>query len=554
MAYSTTRSTFFCPAGTKWYWEFVPTTGYNYASCGITTNSAAWDVNPGGTTDGHGVGFYDTELDVDGTRNMSAITAWASGDIVSFAYDVDNDEIKYYINGSLSYTYSSVPTSTDGPYSPTFGDFGGAVAATINVNFGADSSFGGLKTSGSAAAQDDNEKGDFYYEPPSGYLALCEDNLSTPEIKLPESEAFNTVLYTGDGSTQAVSGVGFQPDFVWLKNRNSTGSNMAYDSVRGATYYLHQNETLGQTNGSNLTSNLQSFDSDGFTVIYRASNADNTNRDTYTYASWNWKAGGAPTADNSAGAGAVPTAGSVKIDGSNLGSALAGSIAATRLSANTTNGFSIVTWTGNLTSGATVAHGLSQAPDYIIVKVLNASRNWGIGSDHLSGSTWENYLQFTIGAELDNVNMFNDTAPSSSVFTIGNNTDINGSGDTYVAYCFHSVEGYSKAGMWTGNGNADGPFAYTGFKPAFLMLKDYTSGTGENWRIRDSVRNPYNVVNDGLRPSANSAEDVDSSGSLTDFLSNGFKLRNADNNNNGSGRTYLYLAFAESPFKYSNAR
>jgi hypothetical protein len=416
------------------------------------------------------------------------------------------------------------------------------------MNLGSDSSFAGRKTA--QGNQDGNSKGDFYYEPPSGFLALCEDNLSTPEIKLPESEAFNTVLYTGDGSTQAVSGVGFQPDFVWLKNRNSTGSNMAYDSVRGATYYLHQNETLGQTNGSNLTSNLQSFDSDGFTVIYRASNADNTNRDTYTYASWNWKAGGAPTADNSAGAGATPTAGSVKIDGSNLGSALAGSIAATRLSANTESGFSIVSYTGNLTSGATVAHGLSQALDLAIVKVTNASRNWLIGSGSLSNG-WENYLYFTTGAEGDDTSMWNDTAPTSSVFTLGNNTDINGNDDTYIAYCFHEVEGYSKVGSYAGNSSSDGTFVYCGFKPAYVlnkMIEPHTYG----WVVEDSVRDPYNAAGYQLYPDTTGAESANHP--RVDFVSNGFKWRDGSYDINHSSGTYLFLAFAESPFKYSNAR
>ena len=519
MAYSTTRSTFFCPAGTKWYWEFVPTTNYNYASCGITTNSAAWDVNPGGTTDGHGVGFYDVEIDIDGTRTTPsgpAVTAWASGDIIGFAYDVDANTLKYYINGSLDYTFTSVPVSTDGPYSPTFGDFGGSVAATINVNFGADSSFGGLKTA--QGNQDGNSKGDFYYVPPTDYLALCTDNLSAPEIALP-GDNFNTVLYTGTGVARSITGVGFAPDFVWLKNRDTAGQfNILNDTIRGADKQLSSNSTEAETSDSGV---LTAFGSDGFSV----GTASGSNESTKGIVSWNWKAGGSAVAN---------TAGTIDA----------------LVSANTTAGFSIVKFNEAGTgAGATIGHGLSQAPELVIGKPYNAGDGWRVGSDFLTSWAYIMRLQTTV-AELTHVS-FNNLAPTSTLVNMGAD-GLNNTSYESVLYCFHSVEGYSKVGSYEGNGNSDdaGPFVYCGFKPAFLLVKarDYVT----DWVMYDNKRDTYNIVNNYLEPNTSDAEAVDSAEDF-DMLSNGFKIRSADIKLNHTV-DYIFLAFAESPFKYSNAR
>ena len=517
MAYSNNRSTLFCPAGTKWYWEFVPTTGYNYAACGITTNSHEWDINPGGgnsTPSGHGVGFYGTELDVDGTRNMSAITAWASGDIVSFAYDVDNDEIKYYINGSLSYTYSSVPTSTDGPYSPSFGDFGGSAAATINVNFGQDSSFGGLKTA--QGNQDGNSKGDFYYTPPSGYLALCSDNLPDSSIADPTAH-FTTNLWSGDGTDDRTITTGFDVGLSWIKRRNGTNWHSLSDSVRAADPMpvLYSNDTSAETTDANAFA----FVSNGYTV-----DDDNYyNASAGTYVGWSWKAGGTASSNT---------------DGSITSS----------VSANPTAGFSIVSYTGT-GANATVGHGLSQAPEFIIQKNRDETQPWWCYSKTI-GAGGQISLDEANAQASDGAVLWNSTAPTSSVFSLGDNTGANGNADKCIVYCFHSVEGYSKVGSYVGNGVVDGTFIYTGFKPAFVMIKNTTT-TGTNWTVIDTVRNEYNVAGKELYPNE---ADAEADYGRIDIVSNGFKNRIVGNYGNSSGDTYIYLAFAESPFKYSNAR
>ena len=522
MAYSTTRSTFFCPAGTKWYWEFVPTTNYNYASCGITTNSAAWDVNPGGTTDGHGVGFYDVEIDIDGTRTTPsgpASTAWASGDIIGFAYDVDANTIKKYINGSLDYTYSSVPVSTDGPYSPTFGDFGGSVAATINVNFGQDSSFGGLKTA--QGNQDGNSIGDFYYEPPSGFLALCTSNLSAPEIALP-TDHFNTVLYTGNSqSAQSITGVGFEPDLVWIKRRNyAGGNNVLFDQVRGVNKELQANSNA--TEGTR-TGSLNSFDTDGWSTS--TDNGTNVNYGTYNYVNWNWKG------DNVAG-------GTLNEDGS----------IDSYVNVNTTAGFSIVKYTSpGSDSDETIGHGLSQAPEMVIAKNRTSAYNWDVWTPALS-SGYD--LKINDNAAQAS-GRWSTTIPTASLVTLLDTYEVAGT-DDYIAYCFHSVEGYSKVGSYEGNGDADGAFVYTGFRPAFLLLKSIDDSA--HWEMEDDKRDTYNLSHKSLQANLNYAEDTSTSRNGLDFVSNGFKFRSNSSNIMNGSETYIYLAFAESPFKYSNAR
>ena len=307
----------------------------------------------------------------------------------------------------------------------------------------------------------------------------------------------------------------------------------------------------------NTGDRLSSFDSDGFSV----GDNDAVNKNTDAILSWNWLAGTAPTADNSAGAGATPTAGSVKIDGSNLGSALAGSIAATRLSANTTNGFSIVKYTGDSGSSQTIAHGLSVAPELIIIKNLTDVVFWPAGT--IFGSGWDYYLNFDSSEPQQDNDYFNDTPPTSSVFSVSTNNAVNGNTNELVAYCFHSVEGYSKVGEYAGNGSGsadsnpwwpEGPFVYTGFTPEFLIIKQMST-VNEGWSAWDGTREPYNTVDLQIATDGNRAEYT--ANALTfavDFLSNGFKIDTAYSSMNKDGKSYLYYAVAKSPFKYSNAR
>jgi len=420
--------------------------------------------------------------------------------------------------------------------------YDGSTRGGVIANFGQDSSFAGNETA--QGNQDGNGVGDFYFAPPTGFLALCTDNLPSPEVALP-GDYFNTALYTGNGATGQSIVVGdFTPDFCWIKSRSQASSNALYDTLRGATKELISNATNAE---QTFSDSFTAFTSDGFTLGADTVGA-HVNQNTETYVAWNWKAGGAPTADNAEAAGATPTAGSVKIDGSNLGSALAGTIAAKRISANTTSGFSIVQYVGT-GSGATIAHGLNQTPDMIISKSMDAAYNWRVGGEAL-GLTSANYSMRldTTAAEQDLSGVFG-AYPSASVWTIGTDAGVNVSTENYIAYCFASIEGYSKVGNYTANGVVDGPFIYTGFRPAFMMFKK--SSATDPWEILDSKRPAYNQASKGLWPNSGDTEYSNRGG---DFVSNGFKARTAQGTTNESTNTYIYLAFAESPFKTSNAR
>ena len=334
-------------------------------------------------------------------------------------------------------------------------------------------------------------------------------------ISFQPSDYFNTVLYTGNGSTQSITGVGFQPDWIWQKARNQTYDHRLFDAVRGTTKAIYSN-----TSGSEGTeSGVTAFDSDGFSL---GSNAG-SNGNTVTYASWNWKANGQGSANSD------------------------GSITTTYTSANTTSGFSIVSYTGNATTGATIGHGLGVTPKMIIVKNrTDASTDWVVYHESL-GNTNGIYLNLTSASGA--VGAWNSTSPTSSVFTVNNANALNGSGDSLIAYCFAEKKGFSKFGSYTGNGNADGTFIYTGFKPAFVICK-MSSASGQNWELNDNKRNPYNEATNTLRPNTNDAED--GTFNTCDLLSNGFKLRTSNDATNKSSFTYIYMAFAEHPLVSSN--
>ena len=327
---------------------------------------------------------------------------------------------------------------------------------------------------------------------------------------------FNTKLYTGNGSTNAITGVGFQPDFLWIKQRSEARSHQIMDAVRGASYRIKTDATEAQSSSA-----LTSFNSDGFTVD--GTSLDGTNKSSGTYASWNWKANGTGSANTD------------------------GSINST-VSANTTAGFSIVSYTGT-GANATVGHGLGAVPSVIIIKDRDngTGYNWRVYHHKNTSAPETDVLVLNLtNATNDNVTYWNDTAPTSSVFTIGTDLSLNNSGDAHIAYCFAEKKGYSKFGSYTGNGNADGTFVYTGFKPAWVMVKQ-TNASGNSWHIKDNKRSSFNVVDDSIYANSNIAEVANNSSLNTDFLSNGFKLKNTDGSSNGSGSTYIYMAFAEEP-------
>ncbi len=332
-------------------------------------------------------------------------------------------------------------------------------------------------------------------------------------IKKP-SDYFNTKLYDGTGSVANVTGVGFQPDFTWIKRRNDTRSHFVTDAVRGAGKQLKTNLTGAETSYSGY---LNSFISDGFTL-----GTDGDSNDTGgTYASWNWLGANGTSANTD------------------------GSISST-VSANTTSGFSIVSYTGNSDASKTIGHGLGTAPSMIITKDRDDTRNWCVYHKSLGATK---FLRFNNNVSGTSTGRWNDTEPTSSVFSVGDDAETGASFD-YIAYCFAEKQGYSKFGSYTGNGNADGTFVYTGFKPAFVIVK--STNNAINWSMIDNKRDPDNAGTTAvLRPNTTDTED-DNTAYNVELLSNGFKNRNTNSSFNNPSYEYIYMAFAEQPLVGDN--
>jgi hypothetical protein len=507
----------------KWYWEQYLNYKDQMPGLGWTDGSEKLNAEDGTSTwkgDSQAYLFYEW---TGGTINAGVSTAYASagadGALIGIALDIDNGKIWFSRNGvwlvsgnpstATSPSISGLPSGKTWLPFPTIG----GTAAHININFGQDSSFAGNKTAQGNA--DGNGYGDFYYAPPTGFLALCTQNL--PEPAVVPSEHFNTVLYTGTSSSNAISGVGFNPDLVWGKSRSAVAHHGIYDVVRGATKELTSTSANSEVTE---TTGLTSFDSDGFSL----GSDGRLNTSGTTYASWNWKANGAGVSNTN------------------------GTITST-VSANADAGFSIVSYTGNSTV-STIGHGLSQAPEMIVVKNRDDGiRNWGTYTSP-TGNSEAMFLNIT-DASAASVNMWASTSPTTSVFSVGIASTSNLTGDTYIAYCFHSVDGYSKVGSYTGNGSADGTFVHCGFRPAYVMVKSID--VAGHWQILDNVRDPYNAADNVLIPNISDVE-YTWADFLIDYNSNGFKLRGTSGGVNTSGTIYMFLAFAEHPFKYTNAR
>ena len=333
---------------------------------------------------------------------------------------------------------------------------------------------------------------------------------------------FNTITYSGNGSNpRTLTGVGFQPDWVWQKNRTDSNGHTLADAVRGANKTLSSDGT-GAEQTDKSDGHLDAFTSDGFTVGAGSSSDARVNDGSHTYVAWNWKANGS---------------------GSSNGD---GSITST-VSANTTAGFSIISYTGT-GSNATVGHGLGSVPKWIITKRYDgATENWGIY--HAStGNTKYLFLNKNNSVATSSA-YWNDTTPTSSVFSIGTNDVVNTSSGVYIAYCFAEKQGYSKFGKYTGNGNANGTFVYTGFKPAWILIKD--TGSTQSWFMYDNKRDTINPNTKLLTANNSSAEEDSASTGNTfdvDFLSNSVKIRTTDGGVNTSGNEYVYSVFAENPF------
>jgi hypothetical protein len=647
-AWNQIASTFAFSSG-KWYFE-VRADSYNSSAQALTVgiretgrrayatywHQGSWSNSLDGYVYGVGInGTTESKITGASATSLSGNPDIVANSVIGIAIDLDSSttSIKYNVDGGTLFTlFEDMQELT---YHPAINGY----QAQATVNFGQDSSFAGEETA--TTNSDANGNGTFHSAVPSGYLSLCSNNLQEPTIG-PNSltqadDHFNTVLWTGNGADdRSISGVGFQPDFVWLKQRNGTNYHTIFDSTRGATKALYPNDTEDEATNADT---LQAFESDGFEV----GTSGGVNGNNNTFVAWNWKAGGttpsktykvvvvsdsgnkyrfrnsadsatfgasavalnlqeggtytfdysdstatshpfrfSTTSDGTHGGGSEYTTGVVKDDTAKTITITVASSASTlyyycsshsgmggQVNTNTTHGstnfdgsllsvsnsntdagFSIVTYTGDNGSSATVGHGLGAVPAMIIVKVRNTTNHWAVYHQSL-GNTKSAYLSLPQAPDT-NASFWNNTSPTSSVFTIGTDNIVNAS-QTYVAYCFSEIESYSRFGSYTGNGNADGAMIFTNFSPSFLMYKK-TSAAGR-WTIVDSVRNPHNVVNRGLYANYVNVEDDTGSGYWdVDFLSNGFKFRTTETETNGSGASFIYMAFAKNPTKYSLAR
>ena len=422
----------------------------------------------------------------------ATIVGVTTGLTYGFRFNSSTGALDYTTNGS---SFTSLATGlTSGPY------------------------FVYVSTNASTTASFNGGQRPFAYTPPTGFVALNTQNLPTPLISN-GAQYMAATTYTGNGAVQSISnsnnGVSFQPDMVWAKLRNGTNFHGLYDSVRGATLVIQSNTTTAE---QTFTTGLTAFNSNGFT----SGSSGDTNQSGSPYVAWQWKAGGTAVSN---------TAGSIT----------------SSVSANPTAGFSVVGYTGT-GANATVGHGLGVAPSMIITKVRSTSgADWSVY--HASIGNTKCLFLDTTAAPSTSVNFWNNTSPTSTVFSIGISGGTNNSGNTMIAYCFAAVAGYSAFGSYTGNGSTDGPFVYLGFRPRFLMVKR-TDSTA-NWIVEDTSRSTYNVTAAALYPNLSNAEDTSYS---WDILSNGFKIRDNPPGDNASGGTYIYAAFAENPFKNALAR
>jgi len=499
-------------SSSKWYFETTMNgagSGVNW-ECGVATTTTANNIRPGTTATGWGlVTSSNTIIYKQNSNSLTSIFSGtlSTGDVIGVAFDLDNGRIWFarnntWLEGSPSAGTGASYTNLSGTVSAFFGGDGSAVNGA--ANFG---------------------QRPFAYTAPSGFKALNTANLPAPLVTKP-SDVMDVKLYTGNGSTQTISGLGFSPDLAWFKRRDSANNHALFDAVRGAGKFLLPNDTGAEGTDNN---SLISFDANGVTVGQSVS-APSFNISSGSYVAWAWDAG-TTTVSN--------TQGSIS----------------SQVRANASAGFSIVTYTGNGSAGATVGHGLNVAPQLLINKRRSSTgttADWAVWHKSVADISGSSYVLFlnTTDAALSASNRFNSTAPTSSVFTLGNADATNYNGGTFVTYCFAPVAGYSSIGSFVGNSSAEGPFVYTGFRVRWLMVKNADATT--DWVIVDTARETYNVVDDFLRPNSSAAEGTRANLAV-DLLSNGFKLRGLDNFMNGSN-THVYLALAESPFQYARAR
>ena len=546
----------------KWYFEVYVKAENGNMNIGIGVQG---DVNSSGSafSGAHYHGYRSTNGAISAASGSSSGSGdtYTTGDVIGCAFDLDSASrtIKWYKNGTLQSTTTGIDAN----------DYIIFVKGTTSeesvVNFGQDSNFDTYKTGGAGAA-DGNGVGTFYYAPPTGHLAICSKNIKESPVNTalgdqPEKN-FSVTTWTGDDTNNRVIALDFVPDFTWIKGTTQGYGHILYDSLRVGKYVLVYT-SLQEQSASNLSwTNSGTFTGASNFVVDRGTNASqNNNGDKYV--AWNWKAGGKPSATNSAGAGNVPTAGSVKIDGANKTDALAGTIAANKITANTKSGFSIVQYTGAGNGAKTVAHGLNSAPEMIWVKNLDDNDNWAVYSSEIDAA---HHLLINNNAAIFNPTnkRWGSTRPTNEVFTIGDTTtdnEVGSNGDEYIAYCWHSVPGFSKIGTYTGTGDADkGAYIYCGFKPAWIMVKSLS--TTNRWVWYDNQHSDgggtVNVQKNPILDGAELENTAGAQGSGTnqtwDFYGNGFRVLRTGDVYNTAGHNYMFMAFAQDSHKYAEGR
>lgn len=497
------RSTIAVSSG-KWYWEVfcVGSSGtiLNSYDIGVIDNSSQFTANISVGAFQKGYSYFGFNGNKYNNDTLAAYgSTYTTNDVIGVALDLDAGTLTFYKN---NVSQGVAFTGLSGTFSPAISD--GTLQGTISVaaNFG---------------------QRPFTYTPPAGFKALNTNNLPTPSI-VNGANFMAATTYTGNAAVRslsnAVNNVSFQPDLVWIKSRTPGATNHAlFDSSRGATKYLSSNTTTAETT---LAQSLTALNADGFSL---GTDTTLVNASANSYVAWQWKAGGAAVSN---------TQGTIT----------------SQVSANTTAGFSVVTWVGNLTSGATVGHSLGVAPKLIIFFNRSIVGERPVYSSVIGAA---NYLYINAtNASAAFTGFFNNTAPTASVFSLGNDARTNGSGNNLVAYCFAEIAGFSKFGSYTGNGSADGPFVFCGFRPRFVMIK--RTDVANDWVILDTSRNTYNFADSILWADLANTETAGTATTSVDCLSNGFKSRGAGASINATSGTYIFAAFAEVPSKYALAR
>ena len=504
----------------KYYFEYQAQDGNGNHSVGVTQHET--DMRSRNNSEAAAY-FANGEFKIEGNSQQSGFSSYSDGDKIGVAIDTTLATPKIWFAKNNSWQGAS---GNSGTFNPS-----GGYSLTAGKKYVFNADHGSSSSSTNGTCFFGAHQGGFNYTPPTGFVAACTQNLPEPAIFNGKKHQ-GTVIWTGNDTNRSITGYEFSPDWVWVKKREggSNRSHQLFDTVRGAQNTLHSDGNgTDHSNGNRLSS----FDSNGFSIGTNGGD-DGINPSGGSLVAWAWDAGSS-TVTNTDG---------------NITSSI-------RVS--TTAGFSIVTYSGNGSNGQTVGHGLGVAPSTIILKCRTANQNWRVWHKSLAADGSKRLILDQTNAS-ENAGFLNDTAPTSSVFTLGNSDEAwNESGDTYVAYCFSEIPGYSAFGKYTGNGGAgsgvDGACIYTGFRPAWIMVK--RSSASENWCIWDDVRNS-NVNPNGriLRPDSNTNEGgqiTGSSGHAIDFLSQGFRCRTGESKINSNGSTYVYWAFADSPAKISRA-